>query len=140
MRKWWSRLRAALLLGMVSAFVISRLLAAGPMLSDVQTVPIVNKTITLQLVLYPASTTGEQMSKICGLYPQPHERVNGCHIYHLVGDKHVIHARSPEDWCDIRKLKTLGHELMHAAGADHEGLVQVYTEVGKSCSGTELRW
>ena len=69
----------------------------------------------IRVVLHP---TQDAVTKACSYTVKGKiVRVNGCHKNKKPIQE--IHAIQPSSWCDINRLDTLGHELLHAMTLRH---------------------
>jgi hypothetical protein len=75
--------------------------------------PLYVKTVTLRVEVY---ANREQVTQVCN--SKDATLVNGCH-WNYGHDTHRVAVIKPDDWCDWKRLKTLGHELWHVMGTQH---------------------
>jgi hypothetical protein len=75
------------------------------------------RIVMVKVVLHE---TQAAVTKACNIQDESNKlvRVLGCWKKAGVG-RGTIHAVLPDNWCDINRIETLGHELLHALGKHH---------------------
>ena len=76
---------------------------------------VLTKTMIIRVVLHPDR---QAVTKACNV--QVGNKilpVQGC--VRWMGKVREVHAIHPKSWCDINRLDTLGHEVMHLMGFNH---------------------
>ena len=105
MRKWYSRkLVAWTLLPMVLLFSCASTQSSS-------TEPVVRTVIQIHLELYDNQAA---IQTAC----ESKRSINGC-TWNLGRGRWKIITLKPDSFCDWAVMKTMGHELMHAAGYTH---------------------
>lgn len=94
----------ALIMFSVLAFLASGITSATSMPS--------RAVVQLDIRLY---STKAMVTKACKLPPGS---AVGCRIRQGPG-RSIIIAVQPKSWCDMNKVETIGHEVLHALGKNH---------------------
>ncbi len=81
-----------------------------------ETSPVLRKVVIVQYNLYK---TNAHTTIACGIQADDGQlmRVQGCVKRFKMPVE--LHATVPKNWCDINRLDTLGHEVMHVLGRSH---------------------
>ena len=76
--------------------------------------PMTKRVIQIHLEMYDDKATIQERCDV----KEGDVAVNGC-SWKLGNGRHKVVVMKPNDFCDWNRLRTLGHETLHAAGFNH---------------------
>ena len=112
----------------LGALTLSLTLLAMLSFSTQSSEPMTKRVIQIHLEMYSSQ---DKVNEECEA--DADRNVNGC-SWQLGQSRYKIVTLKVRDWCDWGRLRTLGHEVMHAAGFKHSD------EYALSARGNLVSW